>query len=64
MLNISTNPQRYGSYETLQPLAQETALPMILDGELGLPIQVGKLAIGDYGDGTYWMGDRTSKLNG
>lgn len=61
LLHIPTNPNRYGTYQTLQPLSQETALPIILDGELGLPLEVGKLAIGEYGDGSYWMGDRSGQ---
>ncbi|KAI5477001.1 Paf1 family protein [Pseudohyphozyma bogoriensis] len=59
LLNIDTTPTRYASYEFLKPLARERELPLVIDGELGLPLELGKIASGSYGDGAYWDGDRS-----
>lgn len=32
---------------------------MILDGELGLPLELGKIREGEFGDGEYWQGNRS-----
>lgn len=35
---------------------------MMLDNELGLPMELGKIRAGDCGDGEYWNGSRSSKF--
>lgn len=32
---------------------------MIIDGELGMPLELGKIPAGSYGDGSYWTGNRS-----
>ncbi|ORY74052.1 RNA polymerase II-associated [Leucosporidium creatinivorum] len=59
LLHIPTHPSRYSTYEFLNPLSSERELPMIVDGELGMPLELGKIAPGSYGDGSYWTGSRT-----
>lgn len=59
LLHIPTHPSRYSTYEFLNPLSSERELPMIVDGELGMPLELGKIAPGSYGDGSYWTGNRT-----
>lgn len=42
LLDIPTNPLRYARPEFLDDLANDTALPMIVDAELGMPLDLGK----------------------
>ena len=42
LLNIPTNPMRYAKLEFLYALANETPLPMIVDAECGMPLDLGK----------------------
>ncbi|KAF8967736.1 RNA polymerase II-associated protein [Flammula alnicola] len=42
LLNIPTNPMRYARPEFLNGLANETPLPMIVDAECGMPLDLGK----------------------
>lgn len=37
---------------------------MIVDGELGMPLELGQIAPGSYGDGSYWTGTRTGAFGG
>ncbi|GAA5932306.1 hypothetical protein JCM10213_005284 [Rhodosporidiobolus nylandii] len=57
-VNIPTTPQRYATYDFLAPLQGERQLPMILDGELGMPLEYGRPGEGARCDGEYWMGNR------
>ena len=41
-LDIPTDPKRYTRPEFLNELANETPLPMIVDAELGMPLDLGK----------------------
>lgn len=59
LVNIPTGPQRYATYDFLSPIQGERELPLILDSELGLPLEYGKPHEGARGDGEYWMGNRT-----
>ncbi|SCV70459.1 BQ2448_1853 [Microbotryum intermedium] len=62
LLHIPTSPHRYANAAALNALASEREVPMILDGELGLPIELGKIPDGAYGDGEeeYWIGNRSA----
>jgi RNA polymerase II-associated factor 1 len=42
LLDIPTNPRRYTRPEFLNELVNETPLPMIVDAELGMPLDLGK----------------------
>ncbi|KAF9454226.1 hypothetical protein P691DRAFT_717588 [Macrolepiota fuliginosa MF-IS2] len=42
LLDIPTNPSRYTRPEFLNELVNETPLPMIVDAELGMPLDLGK----------------------
>ncbi|KXN92386.1 hypothetical protein AN958_07004 [Leucoagaricus sp. SymC.cos] len=42
LLDIPTNPMRYTRPEFLNELVNETPLPMIIDAELGMPLDLGK----------------------
>ncbi|KAJ3553833.1 hypothetical protein NP233_g12556 [Leucocoprinus birnbaumii] len=42
LLDIPTNPKRYTRPEFLNELVNETPLPMIVDAELGMPLDLGK----------------------
>ncbi|KAG6856220.1 hypothetical protein H0H87_006371 [Tephrocybe sp. NHM501043] len=42
LLDIPTNPMRYARPEFLNSLANETLLPMIVDAECGMPLDLGK----------------------
>ncbi|KAG6869204.1 hypothetical protein C0993_009067 [Termitomyces sp. T159_Od127] len=42
LLDIPTNPMRYARPEFLDSLAHETPLPMIVDAECGMPLDLGK----------------------
>lgn len=61
LLHIPTDPARYSKYEFLNPLSSERELPMIIDGELGMPMELGKIAPGQIGDGSYWLGKRSGE---
>lgn len=37
---------------------------MILDGELGMPMELCRIREGEYGDGEYWKGNRSGELFG
>ncbi|KAF7770363.1 hypothetical protein Agabi119p4_6337 [Agaricus bisporus var. burnettii] len=41
LLDIPTNPRRYTRPEFLNELVNETPLPMIVDAELGMPLELG-----------------------
>ncbi|GAA6058968.1 hypothetical protein JCM10212_001678 [Sporobolomyces blumeae] len=58
LLHVPTTPARYASYEFLNPLQSERELPMILDAELGLPLEFGKSRDGAAVDAEYWTGNR------
>ncbi|GAA5895276.1 uncharacterized protein JCM6883_001458 [Sporobolomyces salmoneus] len=59
LLHVPTTPARYASYDFLNPLQSERELPMILDGELGLPLEYGKSRSGnDKVETEYWLGNR------
>ncbi|KDE05606.1 hypothetical protein MVLG_03978 [Microbotryum lychnidis-dioicae p1A1 Lamole] len=62
LLHIPTSPHRYAEAGALNALASEREVPMILDGELGLPLEMGKIPDGAYGDGEeeYWIGNRSA----
>lgn len=62
LINIPTGPQRYATYDFLSPIQGERELPLILDSELGLPLEYGKPHEGGRGDGEYWMGNRTGEV--
>ncbi|KAF9461234.1 RNA polymerase II-associated protein [Collybia nuda] len=42
LLDIPTNPMRYARPEFLNSLANDTPLPMIVDAECGMPLDLGK----------------------
>ncbi|KAG5634869.1 hypothetical protein H0H81_000469 [Sphagnurus paluster] len=42
LIDIPTNPMRYARPEFLNALANETPLPMIVDAEFGMPLDLGK----------------------
>lgn len=42
LLDIPTNPMRYARPEFLNDLANDTSLPMIVDAECGMPLDLGK----------------------
>ncbi|KAK2463597.1 hypothetical protein APHAL10511_004348 [Amanita phalloides] len=42
LLEISTNPMRYARPEFLNAIAEDTPLPMIVDAELGMPLDLGQ----------------------
>ncbi|KAH8103869.1 RNA polymerase II-associated [Cristinia sonorae] len=42
LLNIPTDPMRYARPEFLNDLANDTPLPMIVDAECGMPLDLGK----------------------
>ncbi|KAF8889308.1 RNA polymerase II-associated [Infundibulicybe gibba] len=42
LLNIPTNPMRYARPEFLNAIANDTPLPMIIDAECGMPLDLGK----------------------
>ncbi|GAA5920488.1 hypothetical protein JCM1841_003511 [Sporobolomyces salmonicolor] len=58
LLHIPTTPARYATYEFLNPIQSERDLPMILDAELGLPLEYGKPKAGGRLDAEYWLGNR------
>ncbi|GAA5904762.1 hypothetical protein JCM8208_001347 [Rhodotorula glutinis] len=60
LLNVPTTPQRYAAYDFLTPIQGERELPLILDAELGLPLEYGRPAEGADPDGEYWMGNRSA----
>lgn len=41
LLDIPTNPMRYARPEFLETLANDTPLPMIVDAECGMPLDLG-----------------------
>jgi len=63
LLNVPTTPQRYAAYDFLTPIQGERELPLILDAELGLPLEYGRPAEGADPDGEYWMGNRSCALS-
>ncbi|GAA5933392.1 uncharacterized protein JCM15063_001303 [Sporobolomyces koalae] len=58
LLHVPTTPARYASYAFLNPLQSERELPMILDGELGLPLEYGKSRSTSAVEAEYWLGNR------
>lgn len=42
LLDVPTNPMRYARPEFLDDLANDTPLPMIVDAELGMPLDLGR----------------------
>lgn len=58
LLHVPTTPARYASYDFLNPLQSERELPMILDGELGLPLEYAKSRDGITVESDYWSGNR------
>lgn len=62
LLHVPTTPARYASYDFLNPLQSERELPMILDGELGLPLEYGKSREGAPVEADYWCGNRDGEL--
>lgn len=40
LINIPTNPSRYASPDFTASLASETPLPMVVDAELGMPLDL------------------------
>ena len=60
LLHIPTTPLRYATYDFLAPIQGERELPMILDAELGMPLELGKTAPGASSmGGDYWLGNRS-----
>ncbi|GAA6050641.1 hypothetical protein JCM3770_000868 [Rhodotorula araucariae] len=59
LLHLPTTPQRYAHYDFLTPIQGEREVPVILDGELGLPVEYGRPAEGLDADGEYWTGNRS-----
>ena len=60
LLHIPTTPLRYATYDFLAPIQGERELPMILDAELGMPLELGKTAPGAPSmGGDYWLGNRS-----
>lgn len=37
----------------------EREFPMIIDVEMGMPMELGKIRPDEFGDGEYWMGNRS-----
>lgn len=60
LLHIETNPQRYATYDFLNPLVNERELSLVLDAELGMPLEYGKVAKGEHAAAEYWTGGRSS----
>ncbi|GAA5966641.1 hypothetical protein JCM8115_000234 [Rhodotorula mucilaginosa] len=61
LLHIPTTPLRYATYDFLAPIQGERELPMILDAELGMPLELGKTAPGAPSmGGDYWLGNRSA----
>ena len=44
LLNIPTDPKRYSRVEFTQNLSNEALLPMVVDAECGMPLDLGKWA--------------------
>jgi len=42
LLDIPTDPMRYAKPEFLDSIANDTPLPMIVDAECGMPLDLGK----------------------
>src|SRR5277367_5475702 len=42
LINIPTNPMRYARPEFLNTLTMHTPLPMIVDAECGMPLDLGR----------------------
>ncbi len=62
LLHIGTTPQRYATYDFLAPIQSERELPMILDAELGMPLEPGKAAPGGVtSTADYWLGNRSGE---
>ncbi|BGP49585.1 hypothetical protein JCM10450v2_005480 [Rhodotorula kratochvilovae] len=59
LLHLPTTPQRYAQYDFLTPIQGEREVPVILDGELGLPLEYGRPSEGLDADGEYWTGNRS-----
>lgn len=51
MLKIPADPTRFANYEDLIDLEAEMQLPMIVDAEMGMPLELGR------NDDAYWIGD-------
>ncbi|TNY18632.1 RNA polymerase II-associated protein [Rhodotorula diobovata] len=60
LLHVPTTPQRYAAYDFLTPIQGERELPLILDGELGIPLEYGRPAEGQDPDAEYWLGNRSA----
>ncbi|GAA5870783.1 hypothetical protein JCM8547_001707 [Rhodosporidiobolus lusitaniae] len=60
VFHIPTTPQRYAGYDFLTPIQSERELPMILDTELGMPLEYGRAGEGGKRDAEYWMGNRSA----
>lgn len=51
LLNIPTHPSRYARFEFASKLADETPFPMIVDADMGMPIDLSKYpGLWDLGD--------------
>ena len=51
LLIVPTDVERYASYEFLQPAVAEREIPMIVDAEIGMPLELGRE------DDGFWSGD-------
>ncbi|KAM0786403.1 hypothetical protein ACM66B_001869 [Microbotryomycetes sp. NB124-2] len=61
-VHLATTPQRYATYEFLNALNSEREVPMVIDQELGMHLELGKLAPGDTTHGAYWTGTDRSTI--
>lgn len=53
LINIPTHPSRYARFDYTSKLADETPFPMIVDAELGMPIDLSKFdELWDFDDTT------------
>ncbi|EGG06334.1 uncharacterized protein MELLADRAFT_77864 [Melampsora larici-populina 98AG31] len=58
LLHIPTDPARYAGYRFLAHLENEREIPILVDADLGMTIELGIESDGTFGLGTYWEGDR------
>jgi RNA polymerase II-associated factor 1 len=56
LLGIKTDPARYSGYEFLQAMEDDKELPMVVDSELGMPLEPGRGLQG------YWDGRRDGEI--
>lgn len=59
LLTVKTDPARYSGYNFLSAYENEREVPVSVDGDGGMHIELGLETDGTYGQGRYWQGDRS-----